>query len=345
MRSFASDNNATVSSEVMEMLLKVNIDHTIGYGDDRYTQEAMGYFKNAFGTGADIYFLFTGTAANVLGVSAVLKPYQSVLCSHSSHFNVDECAAPERFTGSKLIPIDTNDGKLTKSSVETYLTGFGFEHHAQPTVITISQPTELGTLYSVDEIKELVAIAHHHHMFLHMDGARLSNASVALNKSFKEMTADAGIDILSFGGTKNGLMAAEAVLFFDKKLGAEFKYIRKQGMQLGSKMRYISAQFIAYFQNELWKKNARHANEMTQLLKKSLENITDLNVVYPVQTNALFVKLKPQIIKELKEEFFFYTWDEHRHIVRWMTSFDTTKQDIELFVHSMKHILSKNGYT
>jgi threonine aldolase len=339
MKSFASDNNAPVSAEVIEMLSKVNVDHAIGYGDDMYTKKAIGIFKDIFGKNTDIYFLFTGTAANVLGISSVIRPYHSVICAGTAHYSVDECGAPERFSGSKLTTVNPQNGKLTRELIQPHLTGFGFEHHAQPKIISIAQPTELGTLYSVEEIEDLSHLAHDNDMYLHMDGARLANAAVALNKSFRELTADAGVDILSFGGTKNGLMAAEAVVFFNTRLSKDFKYIRKQGMQLGSKMRYIAAQFIAYFENELWKKNAEHANNMAQLLVSGLNKVMKPNLVYPVETNAIFIKLSPEIIYTLQKEFFFYVWDEYKNIVRWMTSFDTTKKDIELFVTKTGEIL------
>ena len=339
MRSFASDNNATVCPEVIQKLKEVNIEHAIGYGDDKYTKQAIEYFKGHFGNETDIYFVFTGTSANVLGISAVVNPYHSVICARTSHLNVDECSAPERFLGAKLIPVDTGNGKLSRETVSPYLVGFNFEHHAQPKVISISQPTELGTVYSVEEIKELSEIAHENNMFLHMDGARLANASVALNKTFADMTLHAGVDILSFGGTKNGLMAAEAVIFFNKTKSKDFKYIRKQGMQLGSKMRFIAAQFLAYFENDLWKINALNANNMAKILTDKLHETVNPDIVYPVQTNAVFAKISKELTEQLQKEFFFYIWDDHSNVVRWMTSWDTTKKDIDLFIQAIARIV------
>lgn len=253
-RGFASDNNAGVHPEIIKAIQNVNEGHTIAYGDDPYTEEATKVIKDIFGEKAEVFFVFIGTAANVLSLDAITQPYHSVICSETAHIHVDECGAPEKFTGCKLLSVETEDGKLNVDGIKKHMHGFGFEHHSQPGVISITQSSEMGTAYSVEEIRKISDYAHQNGLLLHMDGARISNAAVSLNKSFKEFTADAGVDVLSFGGTKNGMMYGEAVIFFDKVLAQDFKYRRKQGMQLASKMRFISTQFLAFLSNDLWKK-------------------------------------------------------------------------------------------
>jgi threonine aldolase len=240
-----------------------------------------------------------------LGIKAATQPYNAVICAETAHINVDECGAPERFSGCKLLSVPTPDGKLTVDLVKKHMHGFGFQHHSQPKVISISQPTELGSLYTPEEVKTLSVYAHEHNMYLHMDGARIANAAVALGKDYKVFTTDAGVDILSFGGTKNGMMYGEAVVFFRPELAEGFMYTRKQGLQLASKMRYISAQFSAYIQHDQWRKTAEHANKMAKLLASELK----------------------------------YIWNEERSEVRWMTSWDTTEEDIRGFVATLKKLL------
>jgi len=341
-RGFASDNNSGVSPEVIQKIADINTGHTIGYGDDPYTRKAIELIKVHFGQEARPYFVFTGTAANVLGITASGKSYNSVICAETAHINVDECGAPERFSGCKLIPVKTSDGKLTVELIQPSLIGFDFEHHAQPGIISITQPTEMGTLYSIEEILKLADLAHKHGMYLHMDGARLANAAEALNCSFKELTVGAGVDVLSFGGTKNGLMFAESVIFFNPVLAKDFKYIRKQGMQLASKMRFIAAQFITYLENDLWKKNAIHSNLMAQKLFEAIKKIPEVKVTQKVQSNGIFAIIPKEIIAALKEEFFFYEWNEEIGEVRWMTSFDTTEEDIDQFVAKLMELIRKN---
>jgi threonine aldolase len=335
---FASDNNTGVSPEVLAKIAEVNKGHVTGYGDDIYTAQAVTLLRKHFGENTFPYIVFTGTAANVLAINALCKPFQTVYCAETAHIQVDECGAPERFAGCKLFSISTTDGKLKSQLLEKYMTGFGFEHHSQPGVISISQPTELGTVYSINEIKLLTKFAHKHGLRLHMDGARLANAAVFLDCGFKDFTADAGVDVLSFGGTKNGLMAAESVIFFDEELTRDFKYIRKQGMQLASKMRFIAAQFIAYLENDLWKHNARHANIMAQKLYNAVKEIPQVGITHKVETNGIFACIPKHIIPRLQKEFFFYVWNEEKSEVRWMTSFDTTEKDIERFVDKLKEL-------
>ena len=263
------------------------------------------------------------------------------MCAETAHVNVDECGAPQRIVGCRLLTIDTPDGKLTPELVKTRLHGFGFEHHSQPKAITITNPTELGTLYTVEEIRALADLAHSNNMYLHIDGARLANAAVALNCSFKEMTTDANVDIVSFGGTKNGLMLGESVLFLNPELAKDYKYRRKQGLQLCSKMRFIAAQFDAYLKDELWRRNASHSNAMAKILYDKVKDIDGVTVMYPVQVNSVFVKLPRHIWTELQKEYFFYDWDYDNDVVRWVCSFDTTEEDIDDFVKVLRRLMEK----
>ena len=342
-RGFASDNNSGVHPNILKALTEVNNGHTIAYGDDPYTDEAEKIFKDIFGQHIDVFFVFIGSAANVLGIKAATQPHNSIICPETAHINVDECGAPERFTGCKVIPVATPDGKLTVELVKQHLHGFGFQHHAQPKVISISQPTELGTLYTPAEIKALSELAHEHNMYLHMDGARIANAAIALNLNFKEFTTDVGVDILSFGGTKNGMMYGEAIVFFAPELKENFMYTRKQGLQLASKMRYISAQFTAYLSNNQWKETAEHANRMAKLLAEEVSKIHQIQITQKVEVNGVFAIIPPQIIPKLQEQYFFYEWDEHRSEVRWMTSWDTTEDDINNFVKLVKELVKQVG--
>lgn len=277
-RGFASDNNSGVHPEIMKAIHEANHGHTIAYGDDPYTEKAKKTFYDIFGNNIDIYFVFIGTAANVLGLHATTRSWNAVICAETAHINVDECGAPEKYNGFKLLSVDTPDGKLTVDLIKQHMHGFGFEHHSQPKIISITQATEMGTVYTVDEIKTLADFAHQNDMYLHMDGARIANAAVSLGLDFKSFTKDAGVDILSFGGTKNGMMYGEAILFFNKQLGQDFKYVRKQGMQLASKMRYISAQFERYLSDNLWHKNAEHSNKMAKLLESYMKDIPRIKI-------------------------------------------------------------------
>lgn len=335
-RGFASDNNSGVHPEILKAIFEANEGHTVGYGDDIYTERAKAKLCEYFGNDIDIYFVFTGTAANVLGLNAATRSWNSVICAETSHINEDECGAPEKFNGFKLLTVETPKGKLTIDLIQKHMKGFDFEHHSQPKIISITQSTELGTLYTINEIKTLVNFAHQNKMYLHMDGARIANAAVALDAGFKEFTKDAGVDILSFGGTKNGMMYGEAIIFLNKELGQDFKYIRKQGMQLASKMRFISAQFERYLSDNLWYENARHANKMAQLLAGQIKDIPQIKITQEVEANGVFAIVPKEIIPELKQEYFFYDWDEARSEVRWMTSFDTKEEDINKFVELIK---------
>ncbi|MCW3804859.1 threonine aldolase family protein [Plebeiibacterium marinum] len=340
IRGFASDNNSGVHPEVLNAISKANGGHVVGYGDDAYTKGAIDKFREVFGEKTDVFFVYNGTGANVIAIQALARPFNAVICPDTAHINVDECGAPEKISGCKLLPVETQDGKITVEGFQKYMHAFGFEHHAQPKIISITQATELGTVYSIGEIKKIADFAHSKGMFLHMDGARIANAAVSLNCSLKEMTVDAGVDVLSFGGTKNGLMFGEAVLFFNMDTEV-VKYIRKQTAQLHSKMRYTSAQFMAILSNDLWKRNAEHANQMAQKLAKKLSGIEEVEITQKVESNGVFAKVPKDIIEPLQKEFFFYVWNEERSEVRWMTSFDTQEEDIDRFVTLMKDLLNK----
>src|ERR1700681_1987155 len=317
-RSFASDNNAVVHPEVLEAIGRANQGHVVGYGDDPQTESAVGKFREQFGSDVEVFFVFNGTAANVLSLQALTRPFHAVLCPELSHIYTDECGAPEKFTGCKLVPLAAPVGKLTVETVAHAYHGIGDQHHVQPRVISITQSTEMGTVYKPGEVETLAQFAHERNMFLHMDGARISNAAAALGLTLREATRDLGVDVLSFGGTKNGAMGAEAVVFFNKKFSRDFLYLRKQGMQLASKMRFISAQLEALLSNNLWRTNAQHANRMAELLQKEVSKIPQVKIVYKVEANGVFAQVPRQAIAKLQKRYFFYVWDESRSVVRWM---------------------------
>jgi threonine aldolase len=338
-RSFASDNNAGIHPTVMEAIAAVNDGHVIAYGDDPFTARAVNKFREHLGKDTEVFFVFGGTGANVLGLKAATQPHHAIICAQTAHINVDECGAPEKFTGCKLLPISTPDGKITVEQIKPLLHEVGFEHHVQPRVVSIAQATEMGTVYTRRELKKLADFAHDQGMLLHMDGARIANAAASLNESLSAITKGAGVDILSFGGAKNGMMYGEAVVFFDKNLAKDFKYTRKQGTHLPSKMRFISAQFEALLSNELWRKNAQHANRMAQLLARELEKIPQIKVTQKVEANGVFALVPKKYIAPLQKQYFFYVWNEETSEVRFMTSFDTTESDIRDFVALIKKIV------
>lgn len=339
MKGFASDNNAGVHPAILNAIAEANKDHVVGYGDDPYTARAIEIFRKEFGNDTEVFFVFNGTGANVLGLASVTQSWNSVICADTAHIEEDECGAPEKFTGCKLIAVKSEKGKITPEAIKHHLKGFDFEHHSQPKVISVSQVTEMGTVYTPDEIRALADLAHSHGMYLHMDGARIANAAVALNLPFRSFTKDCGVDILSFGGTKNGMMMGESVLFFTPGLASKTKYIRKQSMQLYSKMRFVGAQFIAYFEDELWKKSATHANRMARLLESEIKKIPQIQLTQHVEANGVFAIVPPHIIQPLRERFFFYMWNEAISEVRWMASFDTTEQEIYDFTALIKELL------
>jgi threonine aldolase len=338
-RSFASDNNATVHPEVLEAIGRANQGHAVGYGDDSQTEAAVAKFREEFGADVAVFFVFNGTAANVLSLQALTRPFEAVLCPELSHIYTDECGAPEKATGCKLIPLAAPDGKLTVETVAHAYHGIGDQHHVQPRVISITQSTEMGTIYKPAEIEALARFAHEREMFLHMDGARISNAVAAQRLSLRQATRDLGVDVLSFGGTKNGLMGVEAVVFFRPELAKDFLFVRKQGMQLASKMRFMSAQMEALLTNDLWRRNAEHANQMARLLEEQVRKIPGTRIVYPVEANGVFAQIPRKAISKIQERYFFYVWSEEESVVRWMCSFDTTEEDVRRFAECVREVV------
>jgi threonine aldolase len=340
-RSFASDNNASVHPEVLEAIGRANDGPAAAYGEDSHTELAVVKFREQFGADVEVFLVFNGTAANVLSLQALTRPFHAVLCPETSHIYTDECAAPEKFTGCKLVPLAAPDGKLTVATAARAYHGIGDQHHVQPRVISITQATEMGTVYEPAEIEALARFAHERKMFLHMDGARISNAVAALGPtmSLRQATRDLGVDVLSFGGTKNGLMGAEAVVFFRPELAGDFLFVRKQGMQLASKMRYTSAQMTALLTNDLWRRNAEHANRMARLLEEEVRKIPRIKIAFPVQANGVFAQIPRDAILKIQERYFFYVWIEEKSVVRWMCSFDTTEDDVREFSEFVRAVV------
>lgn len=338
MRSFGSDNHSGIHPDILKAIEQANKDHQLAYGDDIYTVEACQLLKDTFGPTAEPYFVFNGTGANIVALRACAQSFNSVLCAKTAHIAVDECGAPEFMTGAALREIETPDGKLTPELIAPRLINWGFEHHSQPKVVYISQCTELGTLYTCEEIKAIADYIHPYGMYLHLDGARISNAAVALGKSFKEMTVDCGVDIMSFGGTKNGMLMCEAVIAFRPELAENLKYIRKQSAQLYSKMRYVSCQLLPYLRNGIWQQNAENANRMAQLLRQKIEDAGYHTFTQKTQANILLLKLPKEISDKLLEDNFFYIWDETENEVRLVTAWDTSEEDVENFARQLRNI-------
>lgn len=338
MRSFASDNNSGIHPEIMKAIESANKDHAAGYGDDKWTTKATALIKNAFGPTADPYFVFNGTGANTVALRACTQTYHAIIGAESAHIFMDECGAPVFQTGCQIIEIPTQDGKLTPELIYSKLNGFGEVHHSQPKVVYISECTEFGTVYTPKEINAIADLIHPYGMYLHVDGARLSNAAVSLNLSFKELITDCGVDILSFGGTKNGMMMGEAVISFRPELSEGLKFIRKQSCQLYSKMRYTTCQFIPFFESNLWEKNARHANNMARLLVEGINDIGKFNFTQKTEANVILVKMDRQLIEELQKKYNFYIWNENNNEIRLVTSFDTTEEDIYKFLKDLKEL-------
>jgi threonine aldolase len=335
-KTFASDNYAGVHPEVMDALVKANLGHEGSYGNDSHTKAAIENFRKHFRDQTEVFFAYNGTGANVLGLSILTQSFNSIICSDLAHINVDESTAPEKFLGCKLLTIPTRDGKIYPDEIENRIIRVGDQHHPQARVISISQSTEYATVYTVDEIKAISAIAKKYNLFLHMDGSRISNAAVSLGKDFQSFTVDAGVDVLSFGGTKNGLMFGEAVLVFNPALAASFPYVRKQAMQLHSKMRFISAQFNALISSNLWSKNAHHANQLAKRLEKGLRQFSAIQITQQVDANGIFAIMPPAIIPKLQEHGFFYVWNDKTNEVRLMCSWDTTENDVDSFLGQVK---------
>ena len=337
-RGFASDNHAGVHPEVMEAIAAANEGHAAAYGGDPWTTRAQQRFREHFGPAAQAFPVFNGTAANVLCVEALTRPWQGVVCARSAHLNVDECGAPER-AGRKLLVVDTPDGRLTPELVGPLLVRIGDEHVVQPRVISIAQSTELGTVYAPDAVAELAAWAHSHGMLLHVDGARLCNAAAALGVPLRALTTDAGVDALSFGATKNGAMGAEAVVLLRDDVADGFRYRRKQAMQLASKMRYVSAQLDALLAGDLWQRAAAHANAMARRLADAVGHLPGLTVTQPVEANAVFAILAPEATERLQRDWPFHIWDDNTGEVRWMCGWDTPPEDVDAFAEDVRAAL------
>ncbi len=335
MHSFASDNYAGVHPAVLTAITEVNAGHQRSYGYDPVTAEAEELFRAHFGPDAEAYFVLNGTAANVLSLQAALRPYQAVICAESAHINTDECGAPERYLGCKLIDLPTLDGKLTVDLLDARVSGRADEHQVQPAAVSITQSTELGTRYSLAEVRAIAEWAHARGMVLHIDGARLANAAAGLGIGLGEASAGCGADLLSFGGTKNGLMGGEAVVFLRPDLAADFRYHRKQAMQLVAKMRFVAAQFRALLTDDLWRRNAEHANRMAARLVAGVAGMPDVRITRPVEANAVFAIVPVDAVPVLQDVSPFYVWDERTSEVRWMTSFDTTEKDVDVFIEAL----------
>jgi threonine aldolase len=339
MKSFGSDNHSGAHPRVLQAIAAANEGHAVAYGDDPLTAGVEACFRELFGDSAEVFFVFNGTGANVLALSCITDSYGAVVCSSTAHIWTDECGAPEKQCGCKLLPVDTSDGKLTPALVEGHLHGFGAPHHSQPQAISISQPTELGTLYTVDEIRALAELAHRHGIKLHVDGARLANALAATGATPHEMITATGVDALSFGGTKNGMVGGEAVVFPAGGMADAAPYRRKQSMQLPSKMRFVAAQFDAVLRDGLWLRMAAHSNAMARLLAGGAAQIPGVELTRKVQVNGVFARLPQDAIARLQEHYFFYVWNEERREVRWMTSFDTTERDVEEFLGKIRGVV------
>jgi threonine aldolase len=340
VRFFASDNSSGIHPRFLEAIAAANDGHAPSYGQDPWTESFEGAITKSFGAKAQAFLLFNGTAANVLGLSATVKSHEGVICADTSHLNVDECGAPERWLGAKLFVTPSTHGKLAVEDIRRHLIRLGDQHHSQPRALSITQPTELGTVYSLAELRELGNFCRENRLFLHIDGARLANAAAYLDCSLAATTAEAGCDVLSFGGTKNGMLGAEAVIFFREELATDFKFKRKQGLQLASKHRFLSSQFSTYLDSGLWLEIARHTHGLATYLVSLVSDIPEIEVVAPVQSNAVFAKVPKRLIRPLRDKFFFYVWDEFEWVVRWMVTWDHTKADIEAFAEAIRESLA-----
>ncbi|WP_210491250.1 low specificity L-threonine aldolase [Patulibacter sp. SYSU D01012] len=336
MKGFASDNYAGVHPEVLTAIAEANDGHAVSYGEDPWTARAEELFRAHFGDAARSWLVFNGTGANVLAYRALCRPWQAVICSDTAHVHVDEAGAPERVAGTKLLTVATPDGKLTPELVDTQLQRVGDEHAPQPGLVSVTQSTELGTRYSVDELRALADHAHAHGLLLHIDGSRLSNAAAGLDVPLRAISTDIGADALSFGGTKNGLLGAEAVVMLHDGVGDGMAYLRKQTLQLASKQRFVAAQMIALLEGDLWRSSAAHANAMATRLADAMRGIPGVELTQRVEANAVFALVPPGVADELRRDFRFYTWDEATGEVRWMCSFDTTEDEVDAFAGAVE---------
>jgi threonine aldolase len=339
---FASDNTSGIHPEVLDAIERANHGYAKPYGEDPYTESAIGALRNVFGEHAEIIFTFGGTGANVVGIASMARSFDAVYCADCSHIWLDECAAPEKFIGGKLVPVPSVHGKISPTAIAASMGSDRGVHHAAPKVISITQPTEWGTIYQPHDIQALADFAHARGMLLHLDGARLSNAAAASGTSLAAVSTDLGVDVLSFGGTKNGLMGGEAIVFMNAALAINAGYLRKQATQLASKMRFIAVQFEALLTDELWRQNALHANAMATRLARAVDGIAGVELTCPVEINALFPRLKTSFVQPLQERCVFYLWDEKASIARWMTSFNTTPDEVDAFAAIVREIAGRN---
>lgn len=343
MKGFGSDNHAGVHHALMESILNANSEHAPSYGTDSWTELANSEFRRIFKKNVFVYFVYNGTSANVLCLRAMTKPWQAVLCSGISHLQNDECGAPENMAGCKLYTLPHENGILSLETLKKSMIRGGDQHYSQPKVISLTQPTELGTCYTIEQIKEITSWAHSQNMYVHVDGARLANAVHFLKTSFFEMLTETQVDVVSFGGTKNGLMMGEAIVFLNTQLAEDFIYIRKQSGQLPSKTRFISSQFHTYLSKNIWKEISGHTHRMALYLENKVRDIPEIQITRPVQSNAVFAVIPKDWVRTLREKYFFYVWDEKTFECRWMMCFDTTEKEIDDFVEEMNK-LSKSSF-
>ncbi len=335
--TLASDNFSGIHPEILTAIEKANAGHAMAYGDDPWTQKAQEVFKHHFGASSETFIVFNGTGANICALKQVLTTWQAAICTDTAHIWTDECGALQAVAGCSLIPVPAKHGKLDLETIKPFIEYKGNLHHIQPAAISITQSTEMGTLYSLDEMKKIAQFARQHHLLFHVDGARISNAAAALNVPLKAVTTDVGVDILSFGGTKNGLMGADAIVFLKPGLSKNFSYVWKQQLQLASKMRFLSAQLIALLEGDLWLKNARHSNAMAKLLEATIRReVPHVKILFPVEVNAVFVQMPPAVMKKMQEKIFFWTWSEELSTARFMTTWDTKPELIHQFVSELK---------
>jgi threonine aldolase len=337
-RGFASDNFAGIHPRILECIAAVNHGHARAYGEDSVTVRARAAFDRLFGQPVSSHFVFNGTAANVLALMAFQKPYGAVLCSDLAHLWNDESTAPERALGMRVIPLKSVDGKIDPAALAEVLGRGHGVHGVVPVALTLTQPTEVGTLYTLDELRSLIAMAHAHGLGVHVDGARLGCAVAALGIGPREMLLESGVDVLSFGGTKQGMLCGEAVVFLKPGLDADFPFWQKHTMQLSSKMRFISAQFEALLEDGLWIGNGRLANTMAERLHLAVRELAFVEVAFPVQVNSVFARIPAALVGPLRRETFFWPWDERAGLVRWMCAFDSDNEDIDRFVATLKRM-------
>ena len=340
VRHFASDNEAGIHPRVLAAIAEANTGHAPSYGADAWTQELEARFRELFGSHTRAFPVFNGTAANVMSAAGIIEPHQAVICAGTSHIHFDECGAIERFAGCRVLVLGVPHGKIEPASLTQVADGHGMPHQSQPRVLSITQASELGTVYTPDEVRRLAEAVHDRGWLLHMDGARLANAAAALDVPLRAVTSDVGVDMLSFGGTKCGLLAGEVVLVLSQGLAPQMPYTRKQGLQLASKMRFLSAQFLALLTDELWREMAQHANSMARRLHEPVGDLPGLEFTHPQESNAVFARLPATALAQLRQDWRMAVWDAETHEVRWMASWDTTPEDVDDFAAAIRSALT-----